>query len=252
MLSRPSSGPVSGPISGSEARRVVVTGATGTLGRAAARAFADRGASLALISSDQAKLDALARELRLPAARCLAYAANLRDASSAGRAAQVVQDHLGGADVLLHLVGGWVGGKTLVETDPADLASMLDQHVWTTFNVIQAFAHLLAGSGRGRFIVISSPVATTPQRHVGAYAAAKAAEEALTLTLAQEAAKQGVAANIIQVSAIDADHQRETAPTSSNASWTTPEEIVAALLYLTSPEGSAANGVRLSLAGRKS
>jgi NAD(P)-dependent dehydrogenase (short-subunit alcohol dehydrogenase family) len=239
------------PGSVNEGHRVVVTGATGTLGRAAARAFAERGASLALISSDQAKLDALARELHLPAGRGIVYAANLRDAGKAQSAARAVQERLGGADTLLHLVGGWVGGKTLAETDPHDLASMLDQHVWTTFNVIQAFIPLLVASGRGRFIVVSSPVATSPQRHVGAYAAAKAAEEALTLTLAQEVSKQGVAANIIQVSAIDAEHQRETAPSSSNASWTTPEEIVTTLLYLTSPEGGAANGARLTLAGRK-
>jgi NAD(P)-dependent dehydrogenase (short-subunit alcohol dehydrogenase family) len=230
---------------------VVITGATGGLGRVAARAFAERGASLALLSSDQAKLDALARDLGLPAERCLAHAADLREPAAAMGAARAVAERFGGADVLLHLVGGWVGGKPLVATDPGDLKAMLDQHVWSTFGVLQAFVPQLTARGSGRVVVVSAPVATTPQPNVGAYAAAKAAEEALILTLAGEAGKQGVTANIIQVSAIDVEHKRETAPSASNASATTPEEITAALLYLCSDEGGAANGVRLSLAGRR-
>src|SRR5690348_7191475 len=102
-------------------RRVVITGATGSLGRVAARAFAERGASLALLSSDQAKLDALAdtlaRDLALPSARSLTYAANLRSATETQAAAHAVASAFGGADCLLHLVGGWVGGKDLVEID---------------------------------------------------------------------------------------------------------------------------------------
>lgn len=237
-------------------RRVVITGATGSLGRVAAHAFAERGASLALISSDQAKLDVLAdtlaHELALPSTRALTYAANLRSAAAARAAAQVIADTLGGADCLLHLVGGWVGGKEIVETNPDDLAAMLDQHVWTTFNALQAFVPLLAASGKGRVVVVSSPVVTHAQRRSGPYAAAKAAEEQLVLTLAQEVSGKGITANVIQVNTIDASHQREQAPTPTNASWTTPEEIVAALLYLCSDAGAALNGARLSLAGRRS
>lgn len=233
-------------------RRVVITGATGSLGRVAASAFAEHGASLALLSSDQAKLDALVAALALPTERCLTYAANLRAPASAQGAAQTVATRFGGADCLLHLVGGWVGGKDIVETDPADLAAMLDQHVWTTFNILQAFVPLLAASGNGRVVVVSSPVVTHPQRKSGAYAAAKAAQEQLILTLAQEVSAKGITANVVQVSAIDATHQREQAPTSTNATWATPEEITATLLYLCSDAGAALTGARLSLAGRLS
>lgn len=228
---------------------VVITGATGGLGRVAARAFAERGASLALLSSDQAKLDALARDLGLPAERYLTLAVDLRTPEAAQRAAQTVAERFGRADVVLHLVGGWVGGKGLMATDPADLRAMLDQHVWTTFHVLQAFVPQLVASGRGRVIVVSSPVATAPRSGGGVYAAAKAAEEALILTLAQEVGKRGATANIIQVSAIDVEHRRETTPSAGNASAATPEEITAAMLYLCSDDGGAANGIRLSLAG---
>jgi 3-oxoacyl-[acyl-carrier protein] reductase len=90
-------------------------------------------------------------------------------------------------------------------------------------------------------------VASRPPAKAGAYAIAKAAEEAMILMLAQETRPKGVTANVIQVRTIDVDHQREQKPSASNASWTTPEEIVAAMLYLCSPEAGMVNGTRLPL-----
>ena len=58
-------------------RVVVITGATGGLGEITTRAFAEQGESLALISSNQNKLDVLARELNLPGDRILTHPANL-------------------------------------------------------------------------------------------------------------------------------------------------------------------------------
>ena len=228
---------------------VVITGATGGLGRVVARTFAERGARLAVVSSDQTKLDALGRELGVPDGRWLAHAADLRQAAAAQAAAAAVATRFGHADIVVHLVGGWVGGKELAATDPDDLKAMLDQHVWTTFHLLQAFLPQLATSGRGRLLVVSSPVATRPVAKMGAYAAAKAAEEALILTAAQEARAQGVTANILQVRTIDVAHKREQDPAPSNASWTTPEEIAAAILYLCSPAGGMVSGVRLPLVG---
>jgi NAD(P)-dependent dehydrogenase (short-subunit alcohol dehydrogenase family) len=126
---------------------------------------------------------------------------------------------------------------------------MLDQHVWTTWYLLQAFVPHLAASGRGRVIVVSTPMASRPAAKTGAYAAAKAAEEALILTLAQETKDQGVTANILQVRAIDIEHKREKEPSPANAAWATPEEIAAAMLYLCSDEAGVVNGARLPLFG---
>jgi NAD(P)-dependent dehydrogenase (short-subunit alcohol dehydrogenase family) len=135
-----------------------------------------------------------------------------------------------------HLVGGWVGGQDLVSTPAEDLGSMLDQHVWTTFHVLQAFVPQLVRSGYGRVFVVSSPVTVSPSAKSAPYAAAKAAEEALLLTLAHEVKGSGVTANVFQVRSIGPDGARS-------------EEIVAAMLYLCSAEGGQVNGARLPLLG---
>ena len=218
-------------------RVVVITGATGELGKQAARAFAQRGDRLALLSRDAAALESLKEELNLPAGRILTRVLDIGNSGAVRAAAQAVAAELGGAHILLHLVGGWTGGKTLVEASPDDLNLMLDQHVCTSFNLIQAFAPQLTGNGWGRALMVSSPVASRPAAKRGIYAAAKAAQEALFLALAQEVREAGVTANVITVNSITA-----------NGTGTRPEEIVAAMLYLCSEEAGKVNGVRLPIA----
>jgi NAD(P)-dependent dehydrogenase (short-subunit alcohol dehydrogenase family) len=223
-------------------RVAVVTGATGGLGRTVARTFAEHGAGLALLSSDQSKLDALAHSLEVPAERCLTHAADLRDPAAVGRAADAVSQRLGDASILAHLVGGWVGGTELAGTPADDLRNMLDQHVWTTFHLLQAFVPQLVRSSAGRVFVVSSPVTLNPSAKSAPYAAAKSAEEALVLTLAEELKGSGVTANVLQVRAIQVDG-------GSGSGGARPDEIVAAMLYLCSPEGGRVNGARLPLVG---
>lgn len=229
---------------------VVITGATGGLGRVVAQRFAEAGASLALLSSNQEKLDEMADTLAIPPQQIMTHSVDLRDAMDVQRASAAVLDRFGAIHVLLHLVGGWTGGKTLVEMNPDDLKQMMEQHVWTTFHLIQYFIPHLTNSGWGRVVVVSSPVAVHPPAKMGAYAVAKAAEDALVLTLAEEAKAHGVTANILQVRTIDVEHKRKNEPSSTNASWSTPEEIAAMMLYLCSGEAGMVNGARLPLFGK--
>jgi NAD(P)-dependent dehydrogenase (short-subunit alcohol dehydrogenase family) len=219
-------------------KTILITGATGALGNKVAHAFAGRGDSLVLLDHDQAKLNALTSDLNLPADRLHAEVIDLRNAQAVRATAEAVAAKLGGVHALVHLVGGWVGGKTLVEGSAQDLEFMLSQHVWTTFHLFQAFAPQLAKNGWGRVIIVSASTVPNPPGKTGIYTAAKAAQENLVLTLAAELKEQGVTANIIQVRAIDVE---------SKGSGTAPEAIVAAMLYLFSDEAAKITGVRLPL-----
>ena len=72
-----------------EGRVAVITGATGGLGRVVARTLAENGASLALLSSDQSKLDAVAQDL--PDERVLTHAADLRTCLLGDRVRRLAQ-----------------------------------------------------------------------------------------------------------------------------------------------------------------
>lgn len=217
---------------------VLITGATGALGSKTAHAFAAQGHALVLLDNDQAKLDSLARDLNLSAERLFASVVDLRDGEAVRATAEAVSAQFGRVHALIHLVGGWTGGKTLAEVNSDELTFMLDQHVWTTFNLSQAFSPLLSQSKWGRVITVSPSTVSNPPPKRGVYTAAKAAQENLMLTLATELKEYGVTANIIQVYAIDVDN---------TGKGTTPDEIVAAMIYLFSDEASKISGARIPL-----
>jgi len=218
----------------------VITGATGALGSKTARTFAARGYSLALLDNDSNKLDSLARDLDLPGERLFTAVVDLRDGEAVHSAGEAVSAKFGGVHGLIHLVGGWLGGKTIPETSMDDFTSMFGQHVQTTFHLFRSFMPLLAKSGWGRVVTVSPSTVPDPLPKRGVYTAAKAAQENLMLTLAAELKESNVTANIIQVKAIDVDASRK-------GTGTTPDEIVAAMVYLFSEEASKVTGARLPL-----
>lgn len=217
---------------------IIITGATGALGKLTAKTFAETGALLALLDNDQGKLDSLVEELKLPEERLFALVVDLRDGGAVRDSAEAVADKFGRVHALIHLVGGWTGGKTIAETHISDLEGMLNQHVWTTFHLFQAFSPKLAASGWGRVITISPSTTSHPPAKRGVYTAAKSAQETLVLTLAEELKENGVTANIIQVRAIDVENKGTGA---------TPEVIVAAMQYLFSEQANKVNGAKIPL-----
>jgi NAD(P)-dependent dehydrogenase (short-subunit alcohol dehydrogenase family) len=153
-------------------------------------------------------------------------------------------------DAVLHLVGGWAAGMPVVELAADDLRGMLDQHLWSTLNVVQAVVPGMVERGWGRIVAVTTPFAANPAVKGAAYAISKGAEETLLRTLAREVAAYGVTANLVVVKRIDVEHERETEPLPKNAAWTTPEEIASVMRFLCSDEAAAITGARIPLDGR--
>ncbi len=229
---------------------VLVTGATGALGRVVVKRFAADGARLSLVGTDRGRLESAAAEAGLADDAWLPVVGDLRDRDAAEAVVADAEARFGRVDVLLHMVGGWAGGTPVVELEASEITSMLDQHLWTTLHLVQAVVPGMVARGFGRVLTVSSPFAANPGPKGASYAIAKAAEELLLRSLAREVAADGVTANVVIVRKIDADHERETAPASKNAAWTTPEEIAEAFAFLASPAAAAVNGARITLDGR--
>lgn len=236
---------------------VLVTGATGPAGRAVARRFAADGARVALNGSDAGRLaeavEAVAREAGLgdgAADRLLAAAGNLTDPDAAREVVASVEAAFGRVDVVAHLVGGWVGGTEVQALDHAEVRRMLDQHLWSTLNVLQAAVPGMRERGFGRVVAVSSPFAANPGPKGASYAMAKAAEEVLLRSVAKEAAADGVTANILVVRTLDDARSRGSQPNAKTAGWTTPDEVADAVAFLASPAGAAVTGARIPLDGR--
>lgn len=232
-----------------ENRVVAITGATGGLGRVAARKFSEKGARLALISKSEEKLSVLSKELALPDDRFMTFAADMGQATATLNVHDGILAKYGKVDVLIHLVGGWSGGKPVVEAEMEQVQIMLQQHLWTTFHLAQAFLPSMLNRQWGRILVVSSPYASNPIANLAPYAIGKAAQEALIQTISQEVKGSGVTVNMLLVKTIDLQNERLHHPTPKNTSWTTPEEICSSLLYLSTEQGNRINGARIPLYG---
>ena len=232
-----------------ENRVVMITGVTGSLGPTAARRFAERGANLVLVGSSAEKLEALGQSLGLPKERWLAAAAALSQPEGARKVMDDALAKFGRVDILLHLVGGHIGGKPVPQVTEDEVSTMLRQHLWTTFYLAQVLVPHMTANGWGRLIVITSPSAGTPPANGLPYAVGKTAEEALMLTLAEELKGTGVTANIIRVRMIDTKDERDREKSPKTSSGTTPDEVSGALLYLCSDEAGMVNGARIPLYG---
>src|SRR5450755_3102144 len=171
---------------------VLVTGATGVLGRVVVAQFAAVGARLGLVGTDLERLTAVARDLGLADDRWAAGVGDLRVPAEARAAVKAVVDRFGRVDVVLHLVGGWTGGTSVVDLDPEELKEMLDQHLWTTLNIVQAALPGMIANGWGRVAAVGSRSALEAAPKGASYAVAKAAEDTLLWTVAREVAGTGV------------------------------------------------------------
>ena len=230
-------------------RVALITGATGALGRVVSQSLAAEGARLVLKGRSMDTLDEAASQLDLPEERILKCVFEASENKDASEVIHLANEKFGGVDILIHLVGGWVGGKPLANVAQEEVENMLQQHLWSTLYLTQAFLPQALKNGWGRIVIVSSTVAVNPRANSGPYAIGKTAQETVIRTIAQETKGTGVTANILQINTIDTKHERDSSPSSQNASWTTPEEIAAAILYLCSQEAGMVNGARIPLYG---
>lgn len=230
-------------------RVVVITGAAGNLGQAAARAFAATGAVLALSDSDAPRLAAVAKELALPGDRLRTYPTDLLQHAAALSLGEQAAAELGGIDVLVNIAGGFRMGA-VHETPVQTFDFMLDLNVRTVFNMAQAVVPGMIQRGGGRIINIASRAALAGGAGVGAYAAAKAAVLRLSESMAAELREHRVNVNCVLPSIIDTPQNRQAMPDADFASWVSADSLAEVILFLASPAARDISGAAIPVYGR--
>ncbi|MEW9527791.1 SDR family NAD(P)-dependent oxidoreductase [Microbispora sp. NPDC049125] len=213
-------------------RVILVTGAGGPAGRAVVRRFAELGDTV--IGVD-----------RSGAEGCLSV--DLLDADAVRDLAGRIEAEHGRVDGVVHLVGGWRGSKTFAETSLEDWDVLHDLLIRTLQNVSLAFEPLLRASEGGRFVIVSAKAAQAPTQGNAAYAAAKAAAEAWTLSLADALKGTASAAVVLVVTALVHDGMRAANPDKPYRTFTDVKDLAAAVADLWNEEPGAVNGRRIDL-----
>jgi len=234
-------------VNGLDGRVIAIAGAGGGLGPSVAKRLADAGASLSLGDVTRESADAVADELGLPDDRLDARAVDLLDGTAAAAWAADLSERFGRVDGLIHLVGGYRGGDPIESFDLSDYEFLHDLLVRTVQLASRAFHSALSASEHGRFVLVSSAAAQSPDSGNAAYASTKASAEAWTLSLADSFEETRATANIIVVNAIITPAMREENPDKQYATFTSAEEIADAIAFVCSDSAAKMNGQRLSL-----
>ena len=226
---------------------VVVAGASGGAGPAVAHRLAVAGATVVLAGRDLASVESLASEIKAAGGAAHAVAVDLLNAAAVTRWAQDVDRDFGHVDGVVHLVGGWRGGKGIVETDLADWDWLSDRLVRTVQHTSRAFHDALRASDRGRFVLVSSAEASRPTATNASYAAAKAAAEAWTLAVADSFRGSQAAASIVVVKALLTPAMRAAKPDAKFAGFTEVAVLADIVTDLWAKSASDVNGERVWL-----
>ncbi len=219
-----------------EGRVALVTGAGRRLGQALARALAGRGMTVAIhYNSSGSGAEALRDEIVGAGGRASCFAADLRDAVAAGELPRRVAAELGGLDVLVNSAAIMVH-RSFEETTPAEYDTVLDLNLRSVFFVTQGAAPALRAA-RGKVVNLADLSGLEPWPGYAAHSLSKAGVVMLTrvlaLALAPDVTVNAIAPGTVLVpDEYDAAERDRLARTTPLRRLGTPEDAVAALLYL--------------------
>jgi NAD(P)-dependent dehydrogenase (short-subunit alcohol dehydrogenase family) len=223
---------------------VLITGAKGGLGTNVTEAFLAAGATVVGSSRNIEDSD-------FPNPRFAGVAADLTDAEAARQLTDSVIRRFQKIDALVHVMGGFAGGKPIPETDDATWDRMMSLNLRSAFNIFRTVIPHMRQAGRGRIIAIGSRNATEPQANLSAYNVSKAALVSLVRTAALENKDLGITANVILPATMNTDVNRKANPGADPSKWVQPEQVADIAAFLASDSGAQISGAAIPIYGRE-
>ncbi|MCU0908529.1 MAG: 3-oxoacyl-[acyl-carrier-protein] reductase [Rhodobacteraceae bacterium] len=234
-------------------RAALVTGASGGIGGAVARALHGAGATVALSGTREAPLAALAAEL---GSRAHVLPCDLSDPSAVDVLPGQAAAAMGAVDILVNNAGITRDGLAMRMSD-ADWQAVIDVNLTAAFRLSRGVLRGMMKARWGRIVQITSVVGATGNPGQANYAAAKAGLVGLSKSLAAEVASRGITVNCVAPGFItSAMTDKLTDDQKSRILTQVPmgrmgegAEIAAAVLYLASPEAGYVTGATLHVNG---
>ena len=234
-------------------RKALVTGASGGIGEAVARALHAQGATVGLHGTRLERLEALAAEL---GERVKLFPANLTDRDAVKALGQKAEADLEGVDILVNNAGITRDGLFVRMSDD-DWDAVIEVNLTAVFRLTRELTHSMMRRRFGRIINITSVVGVTGNPGQANYCASKAGMIGMTKALAQEIATRGITVNCVAPGFIESamtdklnDKQKEAIMGAiPMRRMGTGGEIASSVVYLASNEASYVTGQTIHVNG---
>jgi 3-oxoacyl-[acyl-carrier protein] reductase len=236
-----------------EGKGALVTGASGAIGGAIAKALHDAGAKLLLSGTRQDALDALQATL---GARAFVATGDLADPASADALVRAAEAAMGGLDILVNNAGLTRDGLALRMKDE-DWQRVIDVDLTAAFRLSRAALRGMMRRRWGRIVSITSVVGAIGNPGQANYAAAKAGLAGMTKAIAAEVASRGITANCVapgfiespMTAALSPEQRERLAQQIPMGRVGTPEEVAACAVFLASEEARYVTGQTIHVNG---
>jgi 3-oxoacyl-[acyl-carrier protein] reductase len=234
-------------------RKALVTGATGDIGEAIARALHAQGATVGIHGTRVEKLEALAAEL---GDRVMLFPADLGNRDAVKELGQKAETDLGGVDILVNNAGITRDGL-FVRMSDEDWDAVLEVNLTSVFRLTRELTHPMMRRRYGRIVNITSVVGVTGNPGQTNYSASKAGMIGFSKALAQEIASRNITVNCIAPGFIESamtsklnDKQKEAILSAVPMKrMGVGGDIATAALYLASSEAAYVTGQTLHVNG---
>jgi 3-oxoacyl-[acyl-carrier protein] reductase len=231
----------------------LITGASGGIGGAIAKALHRQGAAVMLAGTRSAALEALASEL---GARVHVGLADFAEPTAPERLAREAEAAMGRVDILVNNAGIVRDALALRMTDE-DWQAVLDVGLTAQFRLTRAVLRGMVRRRHGRIIGISSVVGVSGNAGQANYAAAKAAMIGMAKSIAAEVARRGITVNCIapglivtpMTERLTAQQRTRLVEAIPAGRFGAPDEVAAAVVYLASAEAAYVTGQTLHING---
>lgn len=224
---------------------VVLTGAAGALGRAAAHHFISHGARVALLDHSEEHLANTFPEL--DSTRHLLLVADVTSTAAVGGVAATVLRSFGHVDTIVHIAGGFSMGQQTHALTRAAWDRMMDLNAWSFVAVTQAFIPSMIERRSGSVIAVTAKTATRGLADLSAYIASKSALQRLVEAMAAELSPHGINVNSIAPSVLDTPANRQAMPDTDPDDWVSTTVAAETIGFLASPAAAALHGQHLTL-----
>jgi NAD(P)-dependent dehydrogenase (short-subunit alcohol dehydrogenase family) len=233
-------------------RVAIITGGTGALGRAVAEHFLSNGAKVAVPWIVEPEVPLFHQQMggRFPDGNIMLARVDLGEETEVSKFVADTASRFGRVDILINLVGGFWGFKTVAETSLAEWQAMFDLNLKPTFLCCRAVVPVMQKNKYGRIVSGSSRTGLTGAGEFAAYAIAKGAIKTFTASLAEEVLTDNVLVNAIAPSTIDTEANRKAMPKAKHENWVKPADIARTLAFLSSDQNQVTSGVVVPVYGR--